>query len=406
VGTAVGRQLSDEFGIKEDWLNQKGVFNPTLDIDAPLFIDPFLLPHSRHREFRECAFEAYESHFGEIYRLLRASERAGDKAWKAALGAFRRGEVKGMSGTCLGYSKHSTHGRAFGPKKSKQALIWAKEVIEIGVKDPELFSALSLFEGGIGPDLISDMVASITLDCIIRFNDRILREAMDELGLRLPIQKSSIQGREAELLPNPYDNRGAPVILLASDILKYLPLLEDPRKLSGLAEHNADLRKRVNLHISEVFKIRFKKEREAIKKRAMESGAAFQALLDLMKLSEKEPYDLARDPAGLMQWRALADQFSGLYKVELKENKRLAAIDRIEDVVRQIIAKFKELIEERRMNRIFLLTRIHDTNALLNYCFMRLQLPTVRQMILTFRQNRTPEQAQLISNSLQERRKS
>jgi hypothetical protein len=138
----------------------------------------------------------------------------------------------------------------------------------------------------------------------------------------------------------------------------------------------------------------------------MESGAAFQALLDLMKLSEKEPYDLARDPAGLMQWRALADQFSGLYKVELKENKRLAAIDRIEDVVRQIIAKFKELIEERRMNRIFLLTRIHDTNALLNYCFMRLQLPTVRQMILTFRQNRTPEQAQLISNSLQERRKS
>lgn len=72
-----------------------------------------------------------------------------------------------------------------------------------------------------------------------------------------------------------------------------------------------------------------------------------------MKISEKEPYDLAKDPAGLMQWKALADQFSGLYKVELTENKKLNEVDRIDDVVLQIIEQFRHLIEEARMNRIF-----------------------------------------------------
>src|SRR5215203_2956551 len=111
---AVGRQLSDEFGIPKTWLRKHAVFDPTLDIDAPLFIDPFLLSHSVHKEFSDCGFDACETHFGTIFALLRASQHKGDKAWKAALERLRHGEVGGMSGTCLGYSKHSTRGRGFG----------------------------------------------------------------------------------------------------------------------------------------------------------------------------------------------------------------------------------------------------------------------------------------------------
>ncbi|MEL7452708.1 MAG: hypothetical protein AAGJ50_04970, partial [Pseudomonadota bacterium] len=116
-------------------MRRLGVLDPTLDVDARLFIDPFLLPHSKHKEFSDCAFTVYEEHFTEIYNLISLSEKIGDKAWKAALKKFQFSEARGMSGTCLGYSKNSTHGHAFGPKKAAQSLQWAKQVIDLGVKD-------------------------------------------------------------------------------------------------------------------------------------------------------------------------------------------------------------------------------------------------------------------------------
>lgn len=142
MAKAFGLTFSDKFGVDEVWLQSKGIFNPTLDVDSPLFIDPFLLPHSNHKEFSECAFEAYEAHFSEILRLLLISENVGDKAWVAALNKFKFSEAKGMGGTCLGYSANSTnHGKAFGKTKSLRSLSWAQGVVRLGVKDPEMFSS-------------------------------------------------------------------------------------------------------------------------------------------------------------------------------------------------------------------------------------------------------------------------
>ena len=352
MAKAFGLTFADHFGIDEAWLQGKGIFNPTLDVDSPLFIDPFLLPHSKHKEFKECAFEAYEAHFSEIVRLLLLSEQVGDKAWVAALRKFQFSEAKGMGGTCLGYSANSTKGRAFGAVKSLRSLKWAQGVVNLGVKDPEMFSSLPLFEDGIGPDLISDMITSISIPCIITFNDRILKLIESERGIKIPTKEFILKGNRAELPENPH-SPDTPIILLADDILKHLPLMSDPLGMKGVAETNGELRDRVNAHIGEVFKIRYKSEKERISKQAMETAQSFQAFLDLLKETEKAPYNIYKDPQGLVAWSTLAANYTAANKLAIKDNENLSRLDRIEAVCEAIIKQFTHAIETQRMWRVF-----------------------------------------------------
>lgn len=350
---AFGLTFADHFGVDEKWLQKLGVFNPTLDVDSPLFVDPFLLPHSKHKEFSECAFDAYEAHFSEILNLLLLSEEIGDKAWVAALGKFKFSEAKGMGGTCLGYSKSSTdRGKAFGKIKSRKSLTWAQGVVKLGVKDPEMFSSLPLFEDGIGPDLISDMITNITLPCILKFNTRVLGLLKTEFGVIVPTREFKLRKLQAILPENPHAP-DSPIILLADDVLKHLPLMDDPMGLRGIAEHNADLRDRVNSHIGEVFKIRYKKDKERISAQAMATSQAFQAFLDLLKLSENRPYNLYQDPQGLIVWSTLAADYAAANHLKIFDDPKMSRIDRIDAVCTAIIKQFTHAVETQRMWRVF-----------------------------------------------------
>lgn len=348
-----GILFSEEFGVESGWLDGKGIFNPTLDVDSPLFIDPFLLPGSAHKEVSGDGFDAYEAHFTEICRLLRLSEVRGDKAWKAALKLFQFGEVAGLNGTCLGYSKHSTSGRAFGKVKSRRSVEWANEVIRLGVKDPEMFSALSLFEDGIGADLISDMTTKIILKQIVAFNSRVCREIRNELKVSLPLKDLKIGNVKVRMPENPHVAEGTPVILVPADILKHLPIADNPFTIAKAAAENADLRERVNNHISEIFKIRTKAEKDSITRKAMTTGQAFQALLDALKLAEKTPYDLKADPQGLLQWSPIADAYSSLYKLNIDDDPKKDRLSRLDHVATVIITQFQDLVENNRLSEVF-----------------------------------------------------
>ena len=50
----------------------------------------------------------------------------------------------------------------------------AREIVDLGVDDPDLFVAMGLFEEGIGPDRISDMASNVILPDLLAFNVRVL----------------------------------------------------------------------------------------------------------------------------------------------------------------------------------------------------------------------------------------
>ena len=104
-------QFSDHFQVEPEALKKLGVFDPSLNVDTTLFIDPLLLPHSSHAIFRKNAWERYEAHFERIIKLLLNASGFGDANWIAARKLLSFREVKW---TCLGYGADGIAGSGSG----------------------------------------------------------------------------------------------------------------------------------------------------------------------------------------------------------------------------------------------------------------------------------------------------
>ena len=191
-------QFSRYFGVAEQQLSSLGVLDPTLNVDTKLFIDPLLLGKSSHPEIKR-AEKTYKEYFKTIIKLLAASKKENDIAWRAAYQKLQFGEIQG---TCLGYGASSIHGSALGKKLSTKITKTAKEIVDLGIIDPDLFVLLPLLEEGIGPDLISDMTTRIVITEIGEFNNRILRklnittEEFDINGIKLQFIVTQRKGRK------------------------------------------------------------------------------------------------------------------------------------------------------------------------------------------------------------------
>ena len=164
-------RFSDHFDLDSHSLDLLGVLNPTLNVDTGLFVDPLLLPESRHAEIKEGARTTYEKHFVTVIKLLRASKTVNDIAWRNARKYLSFPEIKW---TCLGYGAQSVAGSGSGTYMTDHVIGTAKEIIDLGVDDPDLFVAMSLFEEGFGPDRISDMTTNVILEDLLKFNNRVL----------------------------------------------------------------------------------------------------------------------------------------------------------------------------------------------------------------------------------------
>jgi hypothetical protein len=264
--------FSQHFGIDAKLLTQLGVLDPTLNVDTALFPDPLLIAHSQHSEIRVGARATYRSHFETIIKLLRASNQSGDVAWRNAKRLMEFPEVKW---TCLGYGASSVSGSGSGPFTTDGILQTAKEIVDLGINDPDLFVALGIFEEGIGPDRIGDMTTNVILSDLLMFNRRVLSE------LQVPTKSVSIVLKngnrfEATLPINPFVVKETPVILVPTDILRDLPIAKDWSEISDAASKGAALRSAVNTQIAGIWKSRTLKDKKTLREWALSSGDAFE----------------------------------------------------------------------------------------------------------------------------------
>ncbi|EGR0396372.1 MULTISPECIES: hypothetical protein [Vibrio] len=330
------KSLAKTFAIPEDKLALHGVVNVLLNTDTLLFIDPMLLPHSRHREMSVAATVSYAQRFEQVINLLYASKFKDDVAWKAAKKKFKFSEI---NWTCLGYGANGK-GSGFGPELTESTLITAKQIIDLDVKDVSLFMALSLFEDGIGPDRISDMTTNIILDDLIDFTLRVNGD------LNIPTQKYDVNGRLVNLPENPFAD--SPLILVPTDIVRDLPIANDWSDIARVVRENEALKDSVNLHIGEIFAQTTKKQRQVMKERALQSKEAFSNVLDMLQYVPKEAYDFSSDRNGEDFWKKYIGIISEQFPFDLSNysKKKLTKQD-VLDVVRQILVKFRELVEDK-----------------------------------------------------------
>lgn len=103
--------FTDAFKIDKDTFDATGAFDPILDVDSKLFIDPALLEKTQCKEFLYARNEM-EHYFSGIIALLKHSQVKGDRFWKRADKELCFTEIRG---TCLGYSEKSIDGNGIGP---------------------------------------------------------------------------------------------------------------------------------------------------------------------------------------------------------------------------------------------------------------------------------------------------
>lgn len=332
-------RFSEHFGISTTLLKRAGAFDPVVNADTPLFIDPFLLEESKHPEM-QAAYGDWEAHFADLIKLLSASRVRGDVAWRAAdkmLG------VQEFKGTCLGYGA-GIAGNAIGRGLIRaQLLRTAKEIVDLGVNDPAIFPLLALFEDKVGPDRISDLTTRVIGPRLAEFTERVLKR------VNIPRQKFDIAGRSFLLPVNPKVNdrggRPLPVVLVPNDILRDLPIATDWDDIERVTHENEQLRNRVNVAVGDLWGAHSRQSKEANRAAYLHSKDALETLLSAIHAIPKRAYDEAGDPSGLIKWLEMGRAIAAALPLTLKLKERTPA--GVKDVVEQILAHFKHIVEDR-----------------------------------------------------------
>lgn len=336
--------FSSTFSLNPIRMQKSGVIDIVINADTNLFIDPLLLLHSRHREMSHNATLSYRNHFLKAIKLLKVAKAKNDTdiAWRNAKKLFQFHEI---SWTCLGYGG-SVGGSGFGYELISTTLNTAKEIVDLGVEDVDLFMALALFEEGIGPDRISDMTTNIILLDLISFNQRVI----SELGIKT--EKFMINGIQYDLARNPYAKKRTPILLVPDDIVRDLPIAADWSDISHAARYNEELRERVNTQVGEIWATMNKQDKSRVKASVLRDKESFDTFLELLKYASTSSYDIDADLNGELFWSQLIPNIAKNFPYDLSKFQGVTlTIDNVYIIVGKIIEQFEFLIERRDLWR-------------------------------------------------------
>lgn len=329
--------FSMAFAIEGDNVTRAGAIDITLNCDTNLFIDPLLLAECADHEFGACANEAYVRRFETIVELLSESTEKNDFAWRNAERLFVFPEVRY---THLGYSG-GVGGSGSGAKIRGSLMENSREAIRIGIRNPNLFLVLSLFEEGVGADRISDMVTQIVQPCLCRFTTRVANE------LGIPCEAFRLRDSEFRLPRNPLSTEREPIILVPNDIVRDLPMASDWDSVVAAARETDELRERVSQQVGEIWAAKTKRGKERVRTTILRRREAFQEFLDLFERAVGEPYNIREDHLGEIYPADLRRQIAAQVPLDLTRfARRTLTADEVAEVVSLIIQHFRTLIEQ------------------------------------------------------------
>lgn len=323
--------LSSALGVSPELLEEKGIFDTVLGVDTHLFVDPQLLKHVAIEEFRN-SHAKIEKYFSDVIALLNLSTQRNDRAWREV---YKRLVFKELHGVSIGYGVHSSDGSAIGPELASRLIDSASEILALGIRDPEVFLLLGLFEDDFGADRLSDMTISIIKDELYSFTQRMARE----LSVQNLMETQTPSGRYS-IPKNPNKNEG--LILLPKELLRDLPVALDRDGIDYVVAVNQELRNRLNQLIGITWKRRITKRQ--IKELIFSNKNNLELLLKAYKNNQASPYDFEKDPAGETLWFELGQKFAKNNPLSLSLESD-ATIDSLEEVVRKIVFQFKKNIE-------------------------------------------------------------
>lgn len=174
------QSVADYLKVSEEAFEQTGAFNAFLGRDTRLFISPVLLQGYRGLHFSD-AFTRLSAHLDEVMSLL-AKSNGSDDYWVLALRTLRFEEVPEIG---LGYSVRGTQGARITRGQKETLLRGLHRLVRLGVTGAENVAFAMPLESRLGPDAISDFLASALRKNLLRFTQSVCeRLSIPKDGLR------------------------------------------------------------------------------------------------------------------------------------------------------------------------------------------------------------------------------
>jgi hypothetical protein len=334
--------FSDYFKVDPVALENAGALDPILGIDTRLFIDPRLLPLASTPELEGSA-ERVKDHFLTAVKLVAAITESDDVFWRKADKMLTFPEVRGL---CIGYSAGSTAGRGMGSQKRARLLETTRRIIRAGVADPTIFELAGIFEEGVGPDLISDMVAKIIMKDLIAYTQRVC----SDLGLPMePLRVSSSHPQE-DLPKNPLND--LPIILVPKEILSELPVADSFLEIGWVSSFNEELREELNRFLGHDWsKLTIGQKKFGLRESFVASPDGLRDVIDVYVAEKAAPYNFVSDPAGEVSWYNAAKQAVASESLALTLAPG-ASVDEVFEVVKLICEHYAHLLEDNQLCKL------------------------------------------------------
>lgn len=331
--------LSQYLNVDENELRTRGVFNTILNSDSLYFINFMCLKETEADELLD-SYDNLNSKFRDIATLLIASKSQNDRFYREAL---KRLDMSELEEICLGYAMFNTSGSGSGLKYKQIILNTAKEIIEAGLNQPEIFQLVGLLEEGIGPDRISDMIGRMIYDDLVSYSRRIYAEILAIEGAN--------QNRKFKdgILINEFNNK--PLLLLPLDILNDLPIASEWEDIDYVCMINEELRRQINNRIgNEWEELSTEYKKKLFKEIVLSDISILKGVIKDYISADIKKYDFYNDDIGDASWHEASRNITNSYPLDISNS--INSKPDVISIVRTICMKFKTLIEYNGLNEV------------------------------------------------------
>lgn len=338
----MSQSLADYHGIQDDVFAATGALDPILDVDTRLFIDPSLLRVCSVPELT-ASYASVVEYFDNVMKIVRNIQEPRDRMWRKADELLKFPEVAGLS---IGYASKGTSGSGMGPALREHLLGTIIEIVNAGVSDPTLFELVGIFEDGIGPDRISDMVARIIASDLVKFTQRVCRDC----GIPMTLHRLPKLNISEDLPSNPLT--GNPIILVPNAILRDLPIAHEYADIEWIASHNATLREELNSLIGANWRrITIADQKLKLRNDFVRFPEVLKDVIRAYLTEVPDAYDFEDDRSGEVIWYKASKRMPSVAPLDLTLSDE-PTVDEVFGVVTKICTHFRSLVEDNQLGQL------------------------------------------------------
>lgn len=323
-------------------------FDPFLETDTELFIDPMLVFQNEISEFKDSKKKIQDFFQKAFEKVALAKGRLGRERDEA----LNMLSFKEPNEILLGYTAYGSGGSGLSKGFAKEIFDAMVDFLDWGIEDFGKYpSTFEMFVEGIGPDRISDMIANIIKEDLLKYTVAICEKngvprktfAINNLGYDEIL--GWIRGK-VKLPQNPFDAK--PILLIPKDFLRtdsYLDILDFEEYLLHI--ENPELRRQATRLFTG--NLDRKKLREAIERDPQTVREIINAYILKREQEKATPYDLKNDPNLIYFFKELVERvLRELPTQEVTEKTKTS----LKEFVEKVIEQFKGVIEKRENYRL------------------------------------------------------